>query len=69
MQTFYDVQKLLKKFGIFVYIGDRIADIELMEAEIRELYKAHLISSQDFQQSLLILRSTKNKLENGGELV
>lgn len=66
MQTFYDVQQLLKKFGVFVYIGDRVAEIDLMEAEIKELYQSQLIASKDFQQSLLILRSTKNKLKNGG---
>ena len=30
MKTLYDVQQLLKRFGIFVYVGKRLWDIELM---------------------------------------
>ena len=35
MNTLYDVQQLLKSFGIFIYVGDRTADLELMEAEVK----------------------------------
>ena len=30
MESLYDVQQLFKKFGIFIYVGARIYDIELM---------------------------------------
>ena len=30
MKTFYDVQQFLKRFGIIVYMGKRLYDIELM---------------------------------------
>ncbi len=63
MNTVYDVQQLLKKFGIIVYIGDRLADLEMMETEIRELYAEHLISQEDFQHSVLILRKEKNQTQ------
>ena len=33
MKTLYDVQQLLKNFGIFVYVGKRMWDIELMALE------------------------------------
>ncbi|CAM3952413.1 YqgQ family protein [Lederbergia lenta] len=61
MNTVYDVQQLLKKFGIFVYVGERIADLELMEAEIKDLYFANLIPKEQFQQALLILRNEITK--------
>ncbi|ELK46219.1 YqgQ family protein [Halobacillus sp. BAB-2008] len=51
MKTIYDIQQYLKKFGTFIYIGDRIADLELMEEEIRELYKAQCMSSHDYQMA------------------
>ncbi|MGV2622097.1 YqgQ family protein [Halobacillus sp. ACCC02827] len=57
MKTIYDIQQYLKKFGTFIYIGDRIADLELMEEEIRELYKAQCMSSHDYQMAILLLRS------------
>lgn len=63
MNTVYDVQQLLKKFGIYVYIGDRQDDLELMEEEIRELYLAQLITSQDFNQSILLLRAERNRIQ------
>ncbi len=56
MKTIYDVQQFLKKFGIFVYVGDRIADLELMEAEIKELYQSQLIDTKDYQMAILLLR-------------
>lgn len=66
MKTVYDVQQLLKKFGTFIYVGERIADLELMEAEIKDLYFAHLIQKEQLQQALLILgneiiKEQKNK--------
>ena len=56
MNTIYDIQQLLKRFGTFIYLGDRIADLEMMEMEIRELYKSNLIEVQDFQMAMMLLR-------------
>lgn len=56
MKTIYEIQQFLKKFGTFIYIGDRAADLEMMEAELKELYQAQLIEPKDFQTALLILR-------------
>ncbi len=36
MKTYYDLQQYLKRFGTFIYIGDRLAELEMMEAEIRK---------------------------------
>ncbi|RWZ60078.1 DUF910 family protein [Halobacillus fulvus] len=57
MKTIYDIQQFLKKFGTFIYIGDRLAELELMEEEIRELYQSQCMSQEDFQMALLLLRS------------
>ncbi|RXH49335.1 DUF910 family protein, partial [Streptococcus pyogenes] len=38
MKTLYDVQQLLKNFGIFVYLGKRLYDIEMMKIELQRLY-------------------------------
>ena len=56
MNTLYDVQQLLKSFGIFIYVGDRTADLELMEAEVKELYQYNLIDVRDYQMAILLLR-------------
>lgn len=65
MKTVYDVQQLLKRFGIFIYVGDRIADLELMEIELNELYKQHCIRPNDYQIAVLILRKEKRRIKEG----
>lgn len=56
MKSVFEIQQFLKKFGTIIYIGDRIADLELMEAELKDLYQAQLIETRDVQTALLILR-------------
>ncbi|MDQ0224876.1 YqgQ family protein [Metabacillus niabensis] len=63
MKTIYDVQQLLKKFGIIIYVGDRIADLELMEEEVRQLYQSNLIEPNDYQMAILLLRSEVQRLK------
>ncbi|HEY2421367.1 MAG TPA: YqgQ family protein, partial [Neobacillus sp.] len=35
MKTVYEIQQYLKQYGTIIYIGDRVADLELMEAELK----------------------------------
>ncbi|MEH7093997.1 YqgQ family protein [Neobacillus vireti] len=56
MKTIYDIQQFLKRFGTIIYIGDRIGDLELMEAELKDLYQAQLIEPREYQSALLLLR-------------
>ncbi|RFU65701.1 YqgQ family protein [Peribacillus glennii] len=56
MKTIYDIQQFLKRFGTFIYTGDRVADLELMEAEIKELSRSQLIETKELQTALLLLR-------------
>lgn len=64
MKSALDVQRLLKRFGIFVYIGDREAELQLMEEEVREIYATGLITLQDFQEAMIILKSEMNKYKS-----
>lgn len=50
-----DIQKLLKQFGAFIYTGDRLGDLEIMSAEVDELFKMKLIDNEQFQSAKLIL--------------
>ncbi len=56
MKTIYDIQQYLKKFGTLIYVGDRVADLELMESEVKELYHAKLMDIRDYQMAILLLR-------------
>ncbi|HER5604531.1 TPA: YqgQ family protein [Streptococcus pyogenes] len=56
MKTLYDVQQLLKNFGIFVYLGKRLYDIETMKIELQRLYDSGLLDKRDYLNAELILR-------------
>ncbi|CQR46842.1 hypothetical protein BN1058_01119 [Paraliobacillus sp. PM-2] len=64
MRTVYDVQQLLKKFGTFIYIGDRLADLQMMESEVKELYYAQCISTEDYQMAILLLRQEMSQVKD-----
>lgn len=55
LKTLYDVQQLLKHFGVFVYVGKRLWDIELMAIELDNLYKASAIDKPTFLSAKLVL--------------
>jgi len=61
MTTIYDVQQILKKFGIYIYTGDRVGDLELMLFEISELFEAGFIDSNEYQMAILLLRKEINE--------
>lgn len=56
MKNIYEIQQFLKRFGIFIYVGDRIADLELMEAEMTDLYQSELVDIKDYQKAILLIR-------------
>lgn len=66
MKNVYDVQQILKKFGTFIYSGDRIGDLELMGMEIDELFQMQFIEKDCYLQAKLILRKEKTRLSRKG---
>jgi uncharacterized protein YqgQ len=56
MRTIYDIQQFLKSYGTIIYTGHRLSDLQLIEDELKELYKSQLIEMREFQIALLILR-------------
>ncbi len=55
MKTLYDVQQLLKRFGVFIYVGKRIWDIELMALELDHLRESEVIDQNTFLKAKLVL--------------
>ncbi|KRK35536.1 MULTISPECIES: YqgQ family protein [Levilactobacillus] len=55
MKTLYDVQQLLKKFGIYVYVGKRLWDIEVMALELDHLRKARVVDDKTFVAAKVVL--------------
>ena len=56
MKTLYDVQQLLKQFGVVVYLGKRLYDIEMMKIELEGLYQNALIDKENYLIAEMILR-------------
>ena len=56
MKTLYDVQQLLKQFGVVVYLGKGLYDIEMMKIELEALYKSALIDKENYLIAEMILR-------------
>ncbi|HIZ53995.1 YqgQ family protein [Enterococcus eurekensis] len=56
MESLYDVQQLLKRFGIIIYVGKRIYDIELMSQEVKQLFDNHLIDQPTYLKAWAILK-------------
>ena len=64
MKTLYDVQQYLKQFGIIVYMGKRLYDIELMKIELSRIYDAGLMERLDYLEADTVLRREhKQELE------
>ena len=62
MKNLYDVQQFLKRFGIIIYVGKRLYDIELMKIELSRIYDAGLMDKLDYLEAEAILRR-EHKLE------
>ena len=56
MKSVYEIQQYLKRFGTIIYMGDRLADLEMMAGELRELFHSQLIEIRDYQTAILILK-------------
>ncbi|KRK97952.1 hypothetical protein FD04_GL000927 [Secundilactobacillus odoratitofui DSM 19909 = JCM 15043] len=66
MKTLYDVQQLLKQFGVYVYVGKRLWDIEVMALELDHLHDANLIDHATFAHAKLVL-THEHRLEEARE--
>ena len=63
MDKMLDIYQLLKTYGTFIYTGDRFGDLQLMQEEVKELYKANVLDVKDYQMALLVIRQEASRLE------
>lgn len=59
LKTFYNVLQLLKQFGFIIYFDDEGDMLEMVEQEIRTLYKHGLINNETFMQSKLLINQRR----------
>ncbi len=61
METLYDVQQLFKQFGMYIYVGARIYDIELMMIELKKLYEGQLVDRDTYLQAAYFAKRASNR--------
>lgn len=57
LKNLYDVQQLLKHYGIYIYVGKRKWDIEMMGIELDSLYRGKILDLKTYQLAKQILVS------------
>jgi len=62
MKDYLGVLQLLKRFGIYVYTGNRKDDIDMVQSEVKDLYDNGLLMKEDYLKAVLILRSETAKM-------
>ncbi|MCG7336377.1 YqgQ family protein [Sporosarcina sp. ACRSM] len=62
MNDYFDVLQLLKRFGIYIYTGNRKADIEMIQTEVKDLYDTGLLMQEDYLRAIAVLRKELSKL-------
>ena len=70
-RTLYDVQQLLKECNVFVYVGKRLYDIELMAIELDNLHQAGVVDQSTYMKAKIVLRKEHReelKREQTGKL-
>lgn len=66
IENMQDIRQYLKRFGTFVYTKNRIGDLRMMEADIKELYEAGILDVREYQKARHILSAEELRLEKEG---
>lgn len=56
MKDLYGVITLLKRFGIYIYTGNRHNDILLMQSEVKDIFDNGFLLQQDYLLATMILQ-------------
>ena len=59
--TMHYVHTLLKRFNIFVYTGNLLDDLAIMELELEDLFEWKLITDDEFIHCKRIINHYKNE--------
>lgn len=57
MKTFLDVLNLLKRYDIFIHLGNRLWDIELAAIEIDNMARMGLLDPKEYARIKLVLQN------------
>ncbi|HZG82658.1 MAG TPA: YqgQ family protein [Brevibacillus sp.] len=58
----FDLNAFLQRYSLFVYTGDPLGDLLLIEDEIRELYELNVIDKEEFIEALAAIKNRRSGL-------
>lgn len=56
VKTYYDVLELLKRFGTYIHLGNRLWDIEMAAIEVDRLHQSQLIDDKTYATAKIVLQ-------------
>ncbi|MCG4281568.1 YqgQ family protein [Lacticaseibacillus saniviri] len=56
MKTYYDVLQLLKRYGTYIHVGERLWDMELAAVEVDRLHESGLLDDKTYATAKIVLR-------------
>lgn len=62
IRTMEEVRQLLKRFGVWIYTGDRLGDLEMMEEELEEIYRLGMIDQGIYLEARRVIGEEKRKM-------
>lgn len=62
MNNFYDLLQMLKSFDIIIYMKNRSYMLQIIEFEVRELYRTGLIDQATFLRSIAIIKQEEKNI-------
>ncbi len=55
INTYNDILQLLKRFGTYIHLGNRLYDMELAAIELDRLHKAQLVDNETYARAKIVL--------------
>ncbi|KXH87440.1 YqgQ family protein [Sporosarcina sp. HYO08] len=62
MKDVFEVIQMLRRFGTYVYTGDRESDLHLLMTELKDLYEMGMIEQKDYLHASLLLKNEISRL-------
>lgn len=65
--TYYELLQALKPYHSFIYTGDKLSDLDLIEEDVKELRKLGLVEQAFFRDAMLVIMKERNQIINKRE--
>ncbi|WP_078577043.1 YqgQ family protein [Salipaludibacillus agaradhaerens] len=57
--TYFELVTFIRNYQSYIYTGDKLADLALLEEEVSELYRLGIIDTNFYKEARLILLEEK----------